>query len=250
MLSGFRSGFGLDGRLMAGQLVDSLPGRGLGVFAGKTFGGFAIAVEDRAGDRTVLLPDDGGALGSGQDEAHGTHELGPLLGDGVRNLGIAGQGVNRVVEGDIGIDEAGDVRPGNECLARLEGIGQGGARVRGCRAATALFRGEASGEAVEDGADLVEGLDARGFEGGNGEPTAAMLDQKAATLENLQGVADRLTGNAEEVGDALLGQPLAGLETARRDRRDELVVNLINERGAGLELVEHDGVRWLGRHGL
>ena len=155
--------------------------------------------------------------------------------------------MNGVVEGDIGVYEAGDVGPGDECFAIFEGAGEGAARARVRFAAAALFGGEAGCEAVEDGADLIERLDARGLEGGDGEAAAAMLDQEAAALEDLEGMTDGLTGNAEEACDAFLGEALAGLEAAGRDRRDELVVNLINERGAGLELVEHDGVRCLLR---
>lgn len=178
---------------MAGKLVAGFSGRRLGMSAGEVLGCLGIASQNGFGDGAVLAPDDGGALGGGENEAHRAHELWPLLGDGAGDLRVAGKRVNGAVEGDVGLDQTGDggrlvsasIGGFEKGFAGGEGVGEGGAFGGGGAIRCAAFCREAGGEAIENGADLVEGLDAAGFEGSYGEAAAAVFDKKTAPLQDL-----------------------------------------------------------------
>jgi hypothetical protein len=119
-----------------------------------------------------------------------------------------------------------------ECL--FEGFNFGGVRA----AIAAALGGQPRGEAIEHFADLIKVHDVVAVERRDGQPALAMLDQKAATLEDLQGMADRLARDAKQGRDAFLRQALTRREVAGRDRRDEPVVDLIDQSWACLQLLQ------------
>ena len=209
-----------------------------GVGARKRFGLIGGTRQDGVGNRGMLGPDRCGAIGGAQHEAHRAHELRPLLGDGVGDFRIAGEAVQARVERDVGGDELLDCRRFAERRAMAERLFEA-FDIVGVRAAiAAALRGQACGEAIEHFADLIEVHDAVAVERRDGQPALAVLDQQAAALEDLQGVADRLARDAEQGGDAFLRQALTRREVAGRDRRDEPVVDLIDQGWACVQLLQ------------
>ncbi len=74
------------------------------------------------------------------------------------------------------------------------------------------------------------------FKGRNLQPAFAMLDQQAAPFQHLQRVAHRLARNTEHRRDALLRQPLSGLQRAIGDRIQQEIVHLIDQRRLEVEM--------------
>ena len=80
---------------------------------------------------------------------------------------------------------------------------------------------------------MVEIADAVGLDGCHGEAAFTLLDDKTLPLEELKGVAHRLTRNRQPFSQLILRQPLAGGEGAVGNRIDHPQMHLLDQVGDG-----------------
>ena len=144
--------------------------------------------------------------------------------------------MDRRVEGDIGIDQLRQRRACAEFPAGRQGrFGSAAFRGRHLARLHALRR-QPRRQSVQRLAHQVEIADAATVERRHLQPALAVLDQKPAPLEHLQGVTDGLARHAQHRGHALLRQPLPGRQRAVGNGAQEAVVHLIDQRRLDVEL--------------
>ena len=110
-----------------------------------------------------------------------------------------------------------------------------------------LLRRKPSGEAIDHFAHLIKLHDAEGIERHDAQPLAAGFLDQALALQQMQGVADRLAGDAQHVGQFGLADPLAGQQRAVRNRLQHLLIGAIDQALGGGKCLQH-GIRNSKRH--
>ena len=177
----------------------------------------------------------------GQRHAHRAHEMRPLVPHRLVDGGIAGQAVNDGMERHVGRHEHTDVGG----IVQGEAVGQRLVRrallVGADQSGLHALRGQAGSHPVESLAHLVEIAHALGLHRRHHQSALAVLDQQPAAFQDLQGVADRLARDAQHLGDALLGQPLAGRERPVDDRGQQAVVHLVDQGRDGAQRDKRHG---------
>ncbi len=88
---------------------------------------------------------------------------------------------------------------------------------------------------------MVEVADPPRVERRNRKPALPMLNQQAAPLQRLQGVADGLARDAEHLRCALLRKPVPGRQRAIHDGVDQPVLDLLDQNRLNVELSESHG---------
>ena len=177
-----------------------------------------------------------GAVAMLEDAAHGAAKMRPLLGHCFDDGVVAGQAMQGGMEGDVGVDEWGQLTISQSVPAFLQGCMQRSEVCRGDRSSGDPGCGQLGSQAVERGADLVKIPDAARVDGRNRDAPLPSLDEEAAAAEKLESVADGLAGDAQHIGQLFLREAAAGLEGTFDDGGQQPVVNLIDQVGLGVNL--------------
>ena len=156
---------------------------------------------------------------------------------GLADRGIAGEHVDRRVEGDVLLDPFADVsvlpraRPSARRCCRASTSDEPG------RARLNSLGGEAGGEPVERAADLIEVAHAARLDRRDRQSPLADFDRQALPLQQLECMAHRLARHRKPFGHFLLRQPFARRQRAVGDGIHQSEVDLLDQ-------VRDDGQRF------
>ena len=102
--------------------------------------------------------------------------------------------------------------------------------------------------AVERLADNVEIDDPPAVDRRHADTALARLDQQTASLQDLNCMADRLSRDAEHLGNAVLREASTGRQCAIGDRRQQAIVDPIDQSRLQLQFCDRHGtLAWLCR---
>ena len=126
----------------------------------------------------------------------------------------------------------------------LRGRNRGGRR----RAVPHACRTQFRCNAVERLADNVEIDDPPAVDRRHADTALARLDQQAASLQDLNCMADRLPRDAEHLGNAVLREASTRRQRAIGDRRQQAIVDPIDQSRLQLQFCNRHGtLAWLCR---
>ena len=186
-----------------------------------------IILHGRGGeDGSMLIPDPRRAIAATEHAAHGAPDMLPVQAGRFLDQRIAGQVIEKAVEGHVGFDHRRHVLAGSGAAPRLDQ--RGAFRSRSCSIG---FGGTARRQAVEHAAHGVDAPHFGRIERRDHQAAAAGLTQEALLAQQQQGLDDRLAGNGKPGGEVFLDDAAARREPAAADRIEDRVIGLLRQIG-------------------